>query len=67
MLPVVKKHFRRQEPHHGLHLAFMIATLMLTLVSYAGYKYLIVAAATTYGGWAWRCAVTKPRHGSVWA
>jgi protoheme IX farnesyltransferase len=47
VLPVVKGISVAKNHITVYILAFMIATLMLTLVGYAGYKYLIVAAAVS--------------------
>jgi protoheme IX farnesyltransferase len=58
VLPVVKGISVAKNHITVYILAFMIATLMLTLVGYAGYKYLIVAAARRG---------KKPEHDSVWA
>ncbi|XP_039291128.1 protoheme IX farnesyltransferase-like [Nilaparvata lugens] len=48
-------------------LAFMIATLMLTLVGYAGYKYLIVAAAVSVWWLGMALRGYKTENDSVWA
>ncbi|MNE30799.1 Protoheme IX farnesyltransferase [compost metagenome] len=48
-------------------LAFMIATLMLTLGGYAGYKYLIVAAAVSVWWLGMALRGYKAENDSVWA
>ncbi|EHC93661.1 Heme O synthase CtaB, partial [Salmonella enterica subsp. enterica serovar Senftenberg str. A4-543] len=70
VLPVVKG-ISVAKNHITLYIiAFAVATLMLTLGGYAGYKYLVVAAVvaavsvwsprrSAFGGSAWRYAVTK--------
>ncbi|STL41691.1 protoheme IX farnesyltransferase [Escherichia coli] len=39
VLPVGKRHFSGEESHHVYIIAFAVATLMLSLGGYAGYKY----------------------------
>lgn len=48
-------------------LAFMIATLMLTLVGYAGYKYLIVASAVSIWWLGMALSGYKATNDKVWA
>ncbi|QHD94732.1 protoheme IX farnesyltransferase [Proteus terrae subsp. cibarius] len=48
-------------------LAFMIATLMLTLVGYAGYKYLIVASAVSIWWLGMALSGYKATNDIVWA
>ncbi|CAK9884107.1 MAG: Protoheme IX farnesyltransferase [Candidatus Erwinia impunctatus] len=48
-------------------LAFMIATLMLTLVGYAGYKYLVVAAAVSVWWLGMALSGYKTENDGVWA
>lgn len=67
VLPVIKG-ISVTKNHITLYiLAFMVATLMLTLSGYAGYKYLVVAAAVS----AWWLGMAlrgyKATNDSVWA
>ena len=67
MLPVVKG-ISVAKNHITIYiLAFMIATLMLTLVGYAGYKYLIVAAAVSVWWLGMALRGYKTENDSVWA
>ena len=67
VLPVVKG-ISVAKNHITLYiLAFMIATLMLTLVGYAGYKYLIVAAAVSVWWLGMALRGYKTENDSVWA
>ncbi|MBC3252966.1 MAG: heme o synthase [Pseudomonadota bacterium] len=67
VLPVVKG-ISVAKNHITLYiLAFMIATLMLTLGGYAGYKYLIVAAAVSVWWLGMALRGYKAENDSVWA
>ncbi|MEL5322140.1 heme o synthase [Serratia nevei] len=67
VLPVVKG-ISVAKNHITIYiLAFMIATLMLTLVGYAGYKYLIVAAAVSVWWLGMALRGYKTENDSVWA
>ncbi|WON76201.1 heme o synthase [Serratia sp. UGAL515B_01] len=67
VLPVVKG-ISVAKNHITLYiLAFMIATLMLTLGGYAGYKYLIVAAAVSVWWLGMALRGYKTENDSVWA
>lgn len=67
VLPVVKG-ISVAKNHITLYiLAFMIATLMLTLGGYAGYKYLIVAAAVSIWWLGMALRGYKAENDSVWA
>jgi protoheme IX farnesyltransferase len=67
VLPVVKGISVAKNHITVYILAFMIATLMLTLVGYAGYKYLIVAAAVSVWWLGMALRVYKTENDSVWA
>ncbi|STT01764.1 protoheme IX farnesyltransferase [Klebsiella pneumoniae] len=59
VLPVVKG-ISVAKNHITLYIvAFAVATLMLSLGGYAGYKYLVVAAAVSVWWLAWRCVAIK--------
>ncbi len=59
VLPVVKG-ISVAKNHITLYIiAFAVATLMLTLGGYAGYKYRWSPRRSAFGGSAWRYAVTK--------
>ncbi|CAI2061783.1 Protoheme IX farnesyltransferase [Serratia fonticola] len=67
VLPVVKG-ISVAKNHITLYiLAFMIATLMLTLGGYAGYKYLVVAAAVSVWWLGMALRGYKAENDSVWA
>lgn len=67
VLPVVKG-ISVAKNHITLYiLAFMVATLMLTLGGYAGYKYLIVAAAVSVWWLGMALRGYKAENDSVWA
>ncbi len=67
VLPVVKGISVAKNHITVYILAFMIATLMLTLVGYAGYKYLIVAAAVSVWWLGMALRGYKTENDSVWA
>lgn len=67
VLPVVKGISVAKNHITVYILAFMIATLMLTLVGYAGYKYLIVAAAVSVWWLGMALRGCKTENDSVWA
>ncbi|HGE8481654.1 TPA: heme o synthase [Serratia marcescens] len=67
VLPVVKGISVAKHHITVYILAFMIATLMLTLVGYAGYKYLIVAAAVSVWWLGMALRGYKTENDSVWA
>ncbi len=67
VLPVVKGISVTKNHITVYILAFMIATLMLTLVGYAGYKYLIVAAAVSVWWLGMALRGYKTENDSVWA
>lgn len=67
VLPVVKGISVAKNHITVYILAFMIATLMLTLVGYAGYKYLIVAAAMSVWWLGMALRGYKTENDSVWA
>jgi len=67
VLPVVKGISVAKNHITVYILAFMIATLMLTLVGYAGYKYLIVAAAVSVWWVGMALRGYKTDNDSVWA
>ncbi|MGL9736770.1 heme o synthase [Serratia sp. (in: enterobacteria)] len=67
VLPVVKGISVAKNHITVYILAFMIATLMLTLVGYAGYKYLIVAAAVSVWWLGMALCGYKTENDSVWA
>ena len=67
VLPVVKG-ISVAKNHITLYiLAFMIATLMLTLGGYAGYKYLVVAAAVSVWWLGMALSGYKTSNDKVWA
>ncbi|ACR69397.1 protoheme IX farnesyltransferase [Edwardsiella ictaluri] len=67
VLPVVKG-VSVAKNHITLYiLAFMIATLMLALVGYAGYKYLIVAAVVSIWWLGMALRGYKTENDSIWA
>jgi len=67
VLPVVKG-ISVAKNHITVYIvAFMVATLMLTLGGYAGYKYLIVAAAVSVWGLGLALRGYKAENDSVWA
>jgi protoheme IX farnesyltransferase len=67
VLPVVKG-ISVAKHHITLYiLAFMIATLMLTLGGYAGYKYLVVAAAVSVWWLGMALRGYKAENDSIWA
>lgn len=67
VLPVVKGISVAKHHITVYILAFMIATLMLTLGGYAGYKYLIVAAAVSVWWLGMALRGYKTENDSVWA
>ncbi|MHA7848122.1 heme o synthase [Serratia sp. D1N4] len=67
VLPVVKGISVAKNHITVYILAFMIATLMLTLGGYAGYKYLIVAAAVSVWWLGMALRGYKTENDSVWA
>lgn len=67
VLPVVKGISVAKNHITVYILAFMIATLMLTLVGYAGYKYLIVAAAVSVWWLGMALRGYKTENDSIWA
>lgn len=67
VLPVVKGISVAKNHITVYILAFMIATLMLTTVGYAGYKYLIVAAAVSVWWLGMALRGYKTENDSVWA
>ncbi|EMJ7588568.1 protoheme IX farnesyltransferase [Serratia marcescens] len=67
VLPVVKGISVAKNHITVYILAFMIATLMLTLVGYAGYKYLIVAAAVSVWWLGMALRGYKTENDSAWA
>ncbi|AHG21435.1 protoheme IX farnesyltransferase [Chania multitudinisentens RB-25] len=67
VLPVVKGISVAKNHITVYILAFMIATLMLTLSGYAGYKYLIVAAAVSVWWLGMALRGYKTENDSVWA
>ena len=67
VLPVVKGISVAKNHITVYILAFMIATLMLTLGGYAGYKYLIVAAAVSVWWLGMALRGYKAENDSVWA
>ncbi|PVZ87348.1 protoheme IX farnesyltransferase [Serratia sp. S1B] len=67
VLPVVKGISVAKNHITVYILAFMIATLMLTLVGYAGYKYLIVAAAVSVWWLGMALRGYKAENDSIWA
>ncbi|EMI4412637.1 heme o synthase [Serratia bockelmannii] len=67
VLPVVKGISVAKNHITVYILAFMIATLMLTLVGYAGYKYLIVAAAVSVWWLGMALRGYRTENDSVWA
>ncbi|KAB1579908.1 heme o synthase [Serratia marcescens] len=67
VLPVVKGISVAKNHITVYILAFMIATLMLALVGYAGYKYLIVAAAVSVWWLGMALRGYKTENDSVWA
>ncbi|WP_016587868.1 heme o synthase, partial [Yersinia pestis] len=67
VLPVIKG-ISVTKNHITLYiLAFMVATLMLTLSGYAGYKYLVVAAAVSVWWLGMALRGYKATNDSVWA
>ncbi|HBQ79441.1 MAG TPA: protoheme IX farnesyltransferase, partial [Erwinia persicina] len=67
VLPVVKG-ISVAKNHITLYIiAFMVATLMLTLVGYAGYKYLVVAAAVSVWWLGMALSGYKTQNDRVWA
>ncbi|HDL7750980.1 TPA: protoheme IX farnesyltransferase [Yersinia enterocolitica] len=67
VLPVIKG-ISVTKNHITLYiLAFMVATLMLTLSGYAGYKYLVVAAAVSIWWLGMALRGYKATNDSVWA
>ncbi|CND20376.1 TPA: protoheme IX farnesyltransferase [Yersinia enterocolitica] len=67
VLPVIKG-ISVTKNHITLYiLAFMVATLMLTLSGYAGYKYLVVAAAVSVWWLVMALRGYKATNDSVWA
>ncbi|ANS41468.1 heme o synthase [Serratia inhibens] len=67
VLPVVKGISVAKNHITVYILAFMIATLMLTLGGYAGYKYLIVAAAVSVWWLGMALRGYKTENDSIWA
>lgn len=67
VLPVVKGISVAKNHITVYILAFMIATLMLTLVGYAGYNYLIVAAAVSVWWLGMALRGYKAENDSIWA
>lgn len=67
VLPVVKGISVAKNHITVYILAFMIATLMLTLSGYAGYKYLIVAAAVSVWWLGMALRGYKTENDSIWA
>ncbi|EOY1422817.1 heme o synthase [Yersinia enterocolitica] len=67
VLPVIKG-ISVTKNHITLYiLAFMVATLMLTLSGYAGYKYLVVAAAVSVWWLGMALRGYKATNDSIWA
>ncbi|MGV3346715.1 heme o synthase [Enterobacteriaceae bacterium LUAb1] len=67
VLPVVKG-ISVAKNHITLYIiAFMVATLMLTLVGYAGYKYLVVAAAVSMWWLGMALSGYKTQNDRIWA
>ncbi len=61
VLPVIKG-ISVAKTHIFLYiLAFMVATLMLAISGYAGYKYLIVGAAVSLWWLVWQFRASKPK------
>ena len=67
VLPVVKGISVAKNHITVYILAFMIATLMLTLSGYAGYKYLVVAAAVSVWWLGMALRGYKTENDSIWA
>ncbi|KEY60562.1 heme o synthase [Serratia sp. DD3] len=67
VLPVVKGISVAKNHITVYILAFMVATLMLTLVGYAGYRYLIVAAAVSVWWLGMALRGYKAENDSIWA
>lgn len=67
VLPVVKGISVAKKHITFYILAFMVATLMLTLVGYAGYKYLVVAAAVSVWWLGMALSGYKTQNDHVWA